>query len=276
MFFFVLVLYKCKLSDSLSFISISNSLKENGIKADILIWDNSPEPQKLSSVDKEVWDFVKYRHCPENDGVSKAYNAGAVIANNLDRKWLILLDQDTEFNVDIIKKLYEIISSNHSYKILAPVVKLKNGNNFSPFIYKHKRGYEVNLVSNRTYSLSTYGIINSGMVIETKAFVASGGYNEKVKLDFADTQFIENFRKFYSEFFLFDSIAFQDFSNDEKDISKLARRFEIYCNCAKNCNKHTLKEHAEYFYTVFRHSVGLAIKTKKILFINKFLKHYLL
>ena len=118
MFFFVLVLYKCKLSDSVSFISISNSLKENGIKADILIWDNSPEPQKLSSVDKEVWDFVKYRHCPENDGVSKAYNAGAVIANNLDRKWLILLDQDTEFNVDIIKKLYEIISFNLSSKIL--------------------------------------------------------------------------------------------------------------------------------------------------------------
>lgn len=276
MFFIVLVLYKCKLSESASFISISKSLKENRIKADVLIWDNSPKPQNLLGIDKDVWNYVKYVHCPENEGVSKAYNTGASIAVTLGNEWLILLDQDTKFNINYFEKLITLTSLNESYELIAPLIKLKNGTNFSPFRYMHKRGFEAKLTPNKSYPLSVYAIINSGMVINTKAFIVSGGYNERVKLDFADTQFIENFRKFYPEFFLLDTLVIQDFSNDEKDVNKLMKRFEMYCKSAKNCSKDNLKEHMEYFYTVFRHSVGLTLKTKNFLFLSNFFKYYLL
>ena len=40
---------------------------------------------------------IHYISDPTNPGVSKAYNVGFELARQLNKKWLLLLDQDTVF-----------------------------------------------------------------------------------------------------------------------------------------------------------------------------------
>jgi len=43
------VLYKTRLEDSKTFVSLSNSLKSDNLKMDILVYDNSPMPMETES-----------------------------------------------------------------------------------------------------------------------------------------------------------------------------------------------------------------------------------
>ncbi len=75
------------------------------------------------------------------------------------------------------------------------------------------------------------------MLVKLEAFHEVGGYNEKVKLDFSDFQFIERFRKVYKTFYVIDIICEQDFSDDEISLPTQAKRFRYYCEGARNIEK---------------------------------------
>ena len=45
----VLVLYKTKLEDSETFVSLGNSLKNSKLRMDIVVYDNSPTPMVTAS-----------------------------------------------------------------------------------------------------------------------------------------------------------------------------------------------------------------------------------
>ena len=274
MFFFVIVLYKCKLEDSISYNSISNSLFINNSQCKLLIWDNSPNLQ-LVPTQTDVWTSIQYYHCPENKGLGIAYNYAYECAKKIDFEWIGLLDQDTNFSTDYILKLKTAIDKNKEIKLFAPIVKLKSGLPFSPFKYIFKRGFPLSLTSGK-YSLMKFSPINSGLVINTNSFAICGGYRLDVKLDFADVQFIERFRLYDSNFYIFDSVAIQDFSNDETDIIKLKNRFHIYCECAKNCDKKSISDYFAYFYTVSRHTAALVLRTRNLSFIQIMVKNYIL
>jgi len=272
---FILVLYNCKLSDSASYQTITKSLIYAGKKAMLFVFDNSPEAQLLDDIDSTIWQHVEYVHCPENKGLGVAYNQGADYAKKNDMDWIVLLDQDTTFSENYISKLDETINQHSEIKLFAPIIQLKNQKPFSPTRYKHKRGYSAKLTSG-VYSFSKYSPVNSGMVINTNSFWEAGGYNPDIRLDFADFQFIERFRRVEKRFFLVDSVAIQDFSNDEKDVKKLQTRFKIYCECAKKCERKNIADSLGYFYSVFRHAVGLTLKTKHPSFLRIFVTNYLL
>jgi len=272
---FILVLYKCIIEYSVSYLTISKSLAYANKKGILFIFDNSPDFQSIKNIDISIWEKFIYIHCPENKGLGFAYNSGADYAreNNID--WVVLLDQDTSFSEDYIYQLKKSIDLYPNIKLFAPIIKLKNNIPFSPTRYKHKRGYCVELNSG-IYSLLKYSPVNSGIVINTEYFWKVGGYNPLITLDFADYQFIERFRRTKKYFFVIDTIAIQNFSNDERNIKKLQTRFRIYCECAKKCNRNNIIESLEYFYSVFRHTLGLIIKTKKISFFWIFATNYLL
>jgi glycosyltransferase involved in cell wall biosynthesis len=218
---------------------------------------------------------VEYIHCSENKGLSFAYNQGANYArkNNID--WIVLLDQDTAFSEDFICRLNEAIELHSNIKLFAPIIRLNKDRPFSPTRYKHKRGYNLKLKSG-LYSLFRYSPVNSGMVVNTISYFESGGYNPLIKLDFSDYQFIERFRKIEGMFYLLNTVAIQDFSNNEKDIDKLIIRFKIYCECARKCERKNIFDSLEYFYSVLRHTIGLLIKTRKIIFLYVFFTNYLI
>jgi GT2 family glycosyltransferase len=92
----VLVLYKSKLEESETFISISKALKSNNQKLDLFVYDNSPEYYYDKKAIKEYPGTITYEHDESNPGICKPYNKGLEKAKIENRQWLLLLDQDTE------------------------------------------------------------------------------------------------------------------------------------------------------------------------------------
>jgi len=272
---FIIVLYKCELENSISYQTITKSLAYANKQGILFVFDNSPNIHIVDCVDSFVWQHLEYIHCPENKGLGVAYNQGAEYAGRHNIDWIMLLDQDTTFSEDYICQLEEAMKLQPEIKLFAPIITLKNQRPFSPTRYKHKRGYNIKL-SSGVYSLLKYSPVNSGMVVSVNRFWKAGGYNPLIKLDFADFQFIERFRHVEKYFFIVNTVAIQDFSNEENDIEKLQTRFKIYCECAKKCDRNNIVDSLGYLYSVFRHTLGLTAKTKNISFLHIFFTNYIL
>ena len=89
----VIVLYKDLLAQSESFKSLSEAIPKS-IRISLFVFDNSPTRGALPHSD--AWD-ITYQHEPSNIGVSLAYNEAFKLASQLQKKWLLLADQDTKF-----------------------------------------------------------------------------------------------------------------------------------------------------------------------------------
>lgn len=266
-------MYNCRLTESKSYQTILSALAQADEKATLFIYDNSPKSQLIIHEDL-YWLEVKYIHDSNNSGLSKAYNEGAKFANTKCIPWIILLDQDTEFDKEYLNKVNTALVKYPEIVLFVPMLKLKSGNSFSPVKYKYKRAFPVELLEG-IHSLTSFAPVNSGMVINIEAFKRVGGYNEQIKLDFADFQFIERLNKRYDEFYLLDSIAVQDFSNDEPDLNKNISRFIMYLDCAKNCTRASFMDNVYYFYVVARHTTALTLKFKSATFAKLLYTNYL-
>jgi glycosyltransferase involved in cell wall biosynthesis len=274
--FAVVVLYNCSLADSLTIQTINKELEIIDDYLDVMIYDNSP----YSSETRQNLTYrrlnIFYFNDILNSGLSKAYNFGAKKADELRKPWLLLLDQDTTLPSGIFRDYFEAIQSQPEIKLFAPILKLNNGVIFSPCINRHKRGYPVKNISTGIHYLRKFTIVNSGMLISVALFKETGGYNELLKVDFCDFQFLEKVQTIESVFFLTKSIALQEFSNDEVSSEKQLRRFEIYLADAKNSEKHTFSDKIGFFYTVTRHTIGLTLKARKISFVRLYILKYLM
>jgi glycosyltransferase involved in cell wall biosynthesis len=272
----IVVLYNCELKHSATINTINSALSYTNSTLDLMVYDNSP-----ASLEKRVdfqYDHLNIHYVTDtlNSGISKAYNTGAKYAKQLQQKrWLLLLDQDTSFTINLFESYFLSIQENPSIKLFAPILKLGNGAIFSPCINKHKRGYPVKSISSGVYSLDKLSPVNSGMLVDLGLFSMVGGYNEKIKVDFCDFQFLEKIQEKELDFYVIDSVALQDFSNDEVSLKKQQRRFEIYLEDARNCHKKNFKDKMEYLYTVTRHTFGLIYKQKSLSFLKTYILKYL-
>jgi hypothetical protein len=269
--FIVMVIYNCELKNSDSFITISNSLSAANEQGVLFIYDNSPVKQEIS-YNESIWEKIDYFHDSSNPGLGIAYNRAAIEGRKNNFDWMLILDQDTIFDIDFISKL-NIAMDNYIGKLYVPILKLKSGKPFSPTKYRYKRGTSIR-VNPGEYTLDKLSPVNSGMYINIDVFNKVGGYNPKIKLDFADFQFIEKFKIVHNKLVVIDSIAYQDFSNDENNFDKSFRRFKLYIDGALNCYKDGITDKFLYLYSVFRHTVGLSLKFKTNKFLLFFFKEY--
>ena len=272
----IVVLYKQEISQSLTLISLDKNLEEIGINMDVYVYDNSP----IRQYDKDSFQWnnfhVFYFHDPENSGLSKAYNAGAVKAAELKKEWILLLDQDTTFASGYLQENNLSVLNHPDINLFAPILKLKNSVIFSPCIAKHKRGYPPGRLVHGQYSLYDFSPVNSGMLIRLAMFHRVDGYNEKVKIDFCDFQFLEKFRLLSDSFYLINAVALQDFSNFEPSAAKQKVRFTQYLEDAYHCDKPSVSDKIGFLYAVTRHAVGLTVKMKNISFMSMYFSNYLI
>ncbi len=113
----VLVIYKMKIGESPAFVSLTRALQFSHQSATLFVYDNSPRPQNIEQ--NENWK-IEYQNDPTNPGVSKAYNEGFTLAKTENKKWMLLVDQDTEFEKDSLL-IYKIAVEENKYeKILSP------------------------------------------------------------------------------------------------------------------------------------------------------------
>lgn len=267
----IIVLYNISLEESESFRSVSEMRSDEGTLS-LFVYDNSNRPQSIKTYDGVQ---ISYVHDPTNSGVSKAYNAGANHARKLQKRWVLLLDQDTTLPTTLLKSYWKAVEQNAELKLFVPILKLKNGKIFSPCAYKFKRGFYLDTIVKGIHSLQRLSPVNSGMLVDVSAFFEAGGYNQKVKLDFSDFQFIERFRKRYSNFFVMDVDCYQDFSDDEVSLTSQANRFGYYCEGARYIEKNGFWDWSQYSLVVFLRAFKLVIKYKDLRFIRIYLSTFL-
>ena len=273
----IVVLYNNKIEESITLTSINESLLKNSNFLDMIVYDNSARSEiKDGSIFSEGQLIIHYFHDPTNPGVSKAYNFAAQYAVKLKKRWIMQLDQDTTFPIDAISTYVTALTNYPVIKLFVPLLKLSDGRIVSPSRYCCKRGFALRNITVGLHSLKKISPLNSGMLIDLDTFTLSGGYNEKVKLDFSDFQFIERFKRNFNQFCLINAVALQEFSNEETNAIKLNERFVFYCDGAKNSECNSLGDRLKYGLVVLLRATSLVYRTKDIIFYKTFIHHYLL
>ncbi len=269
----IIVLYNISLVESPTFMSLTKSLANYPEKqVDLFVYDNSP----VSIYQNEILNNWKihYIHDPSNPGVSKAYNEGFKLGKKLNKKWLMLLDQDTQFAVNSFSKYSEAIEHNPNLSLIAPILISENRDIYSPCLYRFKRGFPLKNIQLGLQEINNKSVLNSGLLIRVDMFEKVGGYNENLKLDFSDFDFLDRYRKLNSSFYIIDVECVHDLSSTEDDLNKALKRFNRYCISAKILAKVNFDTFILMGITLFR-SYKLSIKFKNISFIWTFFKSLL-
>lgn len=263
---FVIVLYKCRLKDSKSYISLLKKYPNEYI----FLYDNSPVKQTIER------DNVTYIHDAKNSGLGVAYNKAAEYAKQNGYEWILIMDQDTMFPPNALRYYEDAIKNNPGIMLFAPIHRVAENTYISPTHYRFKTSHLEKSARTGLLSFKDAAPINSGMLINVEAFYKAGGYDEDVVLDFSDIRFIEKFKKYYSSFYAIGKIVcLQDFSIDEQNAEKLMARYKIYLKCALACKREHLYDHLSYLYITSRRTMKWTLRTHSLSFLKTYVTDYL-
>lgn len=244
---------------------------------DVIVIDNSnyeiSDNQNITKL--KGWKYVK---CPNNPGLGVAYNIAAKFAKDSNYNWLLLSDQDTSFEKDIINDYKYLCNCIDGVYLFCPRVIVPNKGLLSPvkLNFFFPKISQTIISGNTILEPSKYAIINSGMLINIDAFFKVGGYNENVFLDFSDFQFIEKFCQYFDKVYVSNSICYQEFSNEIIDSNTKLKRFRLFCKSLKQfkCRNRTYKYLIHL--AVLRRTISLCIEYREISPIKIFIKEYIL
>lgn len=259
----VVVIYRCGWQEAQS---IQSLLKHYSGK--IFVGDNSP--QDFTARTEPLPNNILYHRAANNPGLAHHYNAAAHYAAAHGFTHLLLLDQDTVFPPNALDVYLQL---SESTIIAAPSLSTNVGA-FSPSTIDTWQVKAVELQPG-SHSLFHFAPVNSGLCVRVEDFLAVGGYNEAVKLDFADYQFIRRIRQRNSTFVLLSFTARQDFSNHQTDVDVLLPRYRLYLESARHCEFNTIKSRWQHHYQVLRHTIALTLRTRSSQFLVKYLTEYL-
>lgn len=195
----------------------------------VYIHDNTPEEYAPPTL-PEGWHYV---HTPDNPGLSAAYNMAARYAEEKGYKWLMITDQDTEYQQGAMTRYEKLANEESGVGIYIPKVKIPDGNYISPVKKRHYMSRPEKVSLSGIINLKGAAVINSGLLINLKAFRDCGGYNEKVFLDFADYQFIDRLSTVTTHGTVIEEELLQSFSGVEDTGGKQIDRFRLFCRSLK-------------------------------------------
>lgn len=243
----VLVVYRCPLPQSSTWQSIIEESERLGVTLDLMIYDNSPVAQILPLTSNNIY----YRHDQINSGVSKAYNEGFQLAQRLNKKWLLLLDQDSLFPSGWME-WYAKASQNDDQILIAPIVS-SGKKIISPFNYWLCLGRSSKAVFPGIKSLKTNYAINSGLLIPTLLFAKAGGYDDSVPLDFSDFVFMHKLKKMDAQLDVIAlSLEHHLSSHQYEESEKAKERFHLYCIGSKRFARYTGQSILHFLVTIVR------------------------
>lgn len=192
----VIVLYRTRLSDSRTFMSLRascNVLNRKASNLKVLLFDNTPDTEHPGSLPLNVF----YEAPGKNAGLAAAYNCALDTAREMGASWLLLLDQDSVLPPDffeLLKSKMEEHKANADVVAIVPVVRSR-GVTISP--------RRIGFFGTKPLSKSLFGIqdaeitsINSGTAVRCDFVRSIGGFNRAYWLDYLDHWL---FRRIYEE-----------------------------------------------------------------------------
>ncbi|WP_183560823.1 glycosyltransferase [Mucilaginibacter sp. SP1R1] len=273
-FIAVLVLYKLNLNKSKTFLSILKSLQKAGSKLDLLVYDNSPAYNADIASTISSLSEVNINYYPDNNnsGVSKAYNLAQSVGKVNGKKWIILFDQDTDFPEDMIEKYIDATRTFPNDKLFAPIMFANQKTMISPCYFKLMRGFSASGVTTGISSLKKYSVINCGLCIDIDSFMVNNGYNELIRLDFSDHDFIRRFKDTVTDrFIVIDLKVNHELSTESKNSAKSDLvRFDYYLEGAKYISSSVFESFLLKIHAALR-SLKLTLIHKDFSFIKKLL-----
>lgn len=263
---FVLVIYGCRVEDSLSYKTLIQGSEE----INLFVYDNSPI---LQCTNLQVAEYV---HDTSNGGLGKAYNAACRYAFANGYKWLLLLDQDTIFPKEALLAYRRALALNLGVDMIVPRLQVEDGRYMSPTHYFMKTSKLQREVPVGRVRLTDVSPVNSGMLVTVDSFRRVGGYEDDVWLDFSDICFIEKYKRKYSDFYILpDVVCTQAFSGLECDKEKIYKRFCIYLECARNFPRKSFIDSVELFLTTLRPTLSRTIKERTLRYLKAYVLIYL-
>jgi GT2 family glycosyltransferase len=262
----VIVLFKQKPEQSTAYHSLHDALGNFYSFPEIFIYDNSPASSRAEP-------HITYIHDPANSGVSKAYNQASMVARRKNKKWMMLLDQDTRVEAEVFEKWSGALTTHPEAVAFVPVIKDRKGI-ISPFRFSRGRGKRTS-VFQKKFSLEKYRFINSGLFIRNDAFVQAGGYDEDIPLDFSDISFGERLRAVTDHFVMIDVSLLHALSGSEKlPLSEALGRFHYFCKGASAMGKKTGRAQLFSLRAFFRAS-HLCVRYRNSSFLKIFNQSFL-
>lgn len=215
----VLVLYKMKLEDSLSYQTLCENIPFLEMNYELIIYNNSPE---ITIQERPTYTLIN-ANC--NSMLETAYNFALKRAINYNRDWLLLLDQDTKLTKDYFKELGRFLKQNTQKDIAAAIPVCKKGKKFvSPRSYSPIIGLSWFCQPQKKPGLTYKCIsaINSGSCLRVSALKEIGGFSQKYPLDALDHWYYYQFFKKHKSIFILDVELEQNLSlfAFKKNISK--------------------------------------------------------
>jgi GT2 family glycosyltransferase len=189
----VVVLYRTRMAASKTLTGLAQAFAEDASLAkqlDVLVWDNSPEAIKENSLSFAL----TYQHAPLNEGVSGAYNAAAVMAEQRGCAWLLLLDDDTSVTTEFLHgmlghaaQIGEVAGEDER---IGAVVPFLYAGTFcmSPRLWHFARHVPLPRPAHPYTETRSIFAANSGTLMRVRALEAIGGYNKRFWLDFSDIE----------------------------------------------------------------------------------------
>ena len=236
MLYIIIVLYKTKLEDSLTFKALKKNLsllKDLGSK--ILIYNNSPEIEIPQSN-----DYVIYTPT-ENLMLAGAYNYALQKAIENKAQWLLLLDQDTELNQDYFERLnaflnktdvssvYDVVVPTLSIgdKHLSPIAYYKSTGPFISHLNKPLRNNE-DVVKYVTNEGKNYAAFNSASLLSIEILQRINGFDENYPLDMLDHKYYHLLNKLGAKIYILDAHLKHSLSLLEKENTMSVTRYQGY------------------------------------------------
>lgn len=268
----VLVLYRRDLADTETFASLSRALEKCGSAMELCVYDNSPTPMALAGEQYPNWR-IHYIHDPANPGVSRAYNAGFSLAQRLGKRWLLLLDQDTLFPGDALIHYSRGVEEQPDVALFAPLL-MASGRICSPCRYLARTGFHLQNLAAGVQSLKGKAVLNSGMLVKTSAFGLIGGFDERIRLDFADFAFNDRFRQHYDTFCILPFECGHGFSGvDDMGIDAALQRFRFYCEGGRNSIRNAA-DAVLYALVVLMRCLRLTFRFRSLRFLEGYLRYF--
>ncbi|MDR3326838.1 MAG: hypothetical protein LBT04_01675 [Prevotellaceae bacterium] len=198
----ILVLYRTELQDSLSYLTLCEHIHRLSVPYELLIYNNSTEIKIKESTEYIVVNAEK------NNMLAQAYNYALERAVKNNRKWLLLLDQDTFLSEEYFERLNVALNLQVKVAAILPVLKCKD-KHLSPRSYSSIFG-----PWGKTNNIEESGIISNKMVsaFNSVAFLSinslqeTGGFSEEFPLDALDTHLFYKLSRNGGYFYLLDVV----------------------------------------------------------------------
>lgn len=262
-----IVVYK----KGLALLPLLGEIASSQYDVNVFIYDNSPNPQEARQ-----WDFVSYVHDPENAGVSSAYNSAFAYAKKMNKRVVILLDQDSKFKFDYIKEYFDCFNIYSERFLYAPIIcdstrtKIYSPATLNRFVGKVRKYTKIEV--HKLLDLTENSVINSGLMIPISLLDNNFHYNKNIKLDFSDVFFIEKYKEKNKNIVLVPVEIEHSLSGDEGyDETRELHRFKFYCVGARELAR-DLQVNTNY--TVFRRMTRLIIKYRTFNPIKTVINYY--